>query len=71
MDAKPIYLTYRILIIGSKAELRKNKNVGEKVGILIFISLFERHHPLPEREKDYYIISFITGFLLLKNDQKI
>ena len=46
-------------------------NLGEKVGVLIFISLSERHHPLPEREEDYYIISFIAGFLLLKNDQEI
>ena len=34
-------------------------------------SLSEKHHPLLEREEDYYIISFIASFLLLKNDQEI
>ena len=43
----------------------------EKVGILIFTSISEKHHPLPEREEDYCIISFIASFLLLKNDQEI
>ena len=32
--------------------------------MLIFISLSERHHPLPEREEDHYIICFITGFFV-------
>ena len=39
--------------------------------MLIFISLSERHHLLPEREEDHYIICFITVFLLLKNYPEI
>ena len=36
MDAKSIYLTYRILIYGlKKVEFGENKILGEKVGILI------------------------------------
>ena len=33
--------------------------------------VFEKHHPLPEREENYHIISSIASFLLLKNDQEI
>ena len=45
--------------------------LGEKVGILIFMSISEKHHPLPEREEDYYISFLIPGLLLLKNNQEI
>ena len=57
-------------ILDQKLSLEKIKSWGE-VGILMFISLSERNHPLQEREEDYCIISFISGFLLLKNDQEI
>ena len=36
-----------------------------------FISISEKHHPLPEREENDYIVSFIARFLLLKNDKEI
>ena len=50
MDAKSIYLTYRIMIYGlnKKSNLEKILNLGEKVGILISTSLSERHQPLSD-----------------------
>ena len=50
MDAKSIYLTYRIMISGlnKKLNLGKILNLREKVGILIFTSLSEMHQPLSD-----------------------
>ena len=50
MDAKSIHLTCRIMIYGlnKKLNLEKILNLGEKVGILIFTSLSERHQPLSD-----------------------
>ena len=50
MDAKSIYLTYRIMIYGlnKKLNLEKILNLGEKVGILIFTNLSKRQQPLSD-----------------------
>ena len=50
MDAKSIYLTYRIMIYGliKKLNVEKILNLGEKVGILIFTSLSKRHRLLSD-----------------------